>query len=66
LRIAQSLGLLSEESEPTLQRQIRNFTQAFSHLALILTAQIITTKSAREEADLPIHGTGTACLRRVS
>ena len=64
LELRNHLGLLSEEYEPTLRRQIGNFPQAFSHLALILTAQIITTKSAREEAELPIHGTGV--LRRVS
>jgi GH15 family glucan-1,4-alpha-glucosidase len=64
LELRNHLGLLSEEYEPTLRRQIGNFPQAFSHLALILTAQIITTKSAREEAELPIHGKGV--LRRVS
>jgi GH15 family glucan-1,4-alpha-glucosidase len=66
LELRNHLGLLSEEYDPTLRRQIGNFPQAFSHLALILTAQIITTKSAREEAELPIHGTGTGVLRRVS
>src|SRR5215471_14129722 len=64
LELRNHLGLLSEEYEPMLRRQIGNFPQAFSHLALILTAQIISTKSAREEAELSIHGTGV--LRRVS
>ena len=35
------LGLLAEEYDPTLQRQIGNFPQAFSHLALVFTAHII-------------------------
>jgi GH15 family glucan-1,4-alpha-glucosidase len=41
------LGLLSEEYDPQLQRQIGNFPQAFSHLALILTANNIETLSAK-------------------
>jgi hypothetical protein len=45
LGLRNHLGLLSEEYEPTLQRQIGNFPQAFSHLALILTAQIIESVS---------------------
>jgi GH15 family glucan-1,4-alpha-glucosidase len=35
------LGLLSEEYDPQLRRQIGNFPQAFSHLALISTARIL-------------------------
>jgi len=35
------LGLLAEEYDPKLQRQLGNFPQAFSHLALIVTAHII-------------------------
>jgi len=43
-----------EEYEPTLQRQIGNFPQAFSHLALILTAQIIESVSQNREWSLGI------------
>lgn len=32
------LGLLAEEYDPRLQRQVGNFPQAFSHVALINTA----------------------------
>ena len=32
------LGLLAEEYDPVEQRQLGNFPQAFSHLALINTA----------------------------
>jgi GH15 family glucan-1,4-alpha-glucosidase len=35
------LGLLAEEYDPKLQRHLGNFPQAFSHLALIVTAHII-------------------------
>lgn len=38
LAIRNDLGLLSEEYDPTSQRQVGNFPQAFSHLALINTA----------------------------
>ncbi len=38
LAIRNDLGLLSEEYDPASQRQVGNFPQAFSHLALINTA----------------------------
>ena len=49
LGLRNHLGLLSEEYDPKLQRQIGNFPQAFSHLALVLTAHIIETISAKGE-----------------
>jgi GH15 family glucan-1,4-alpha-glucosidase len=52
LGLRNHLGLLSEEYEPTLQRQISNFPQAFSHLALILSAQIIESASQNREWSL--------------
>jgi GH15 family glucan-1,4-alpha-glucosidase len=50
LGLRNHLGLLAEEYEPALKRQIGNFPQAFSHLALILTAQILeeSRKTARK------------------
>ena len=54
LGLRNHLGLLCEEYEPTLQRQIGNFPQAFSHLALILTAQIIESVSQNREWSLGI------------
>jgi GH15 family glucan-1,4-alpha-glucosidase len=45
LSLRNHIGLLSEEYDPKLQRQIGNFPQAFSHLALIVTAQIIESVS---------------------
>jgi GH15 family glucan-1,4-alpha-glucosidase len=41
LGLRNHLGLLAEEYEPRVQRQIGNFPQAFSHLALIFTARVI-------------------------
>jgi GH15 family glucan-1,4-alpha-glucosidase len=41
LSLRNHLGLLAEEYEPRLQRQIGNFPQAFSHLALVFTANVI-------------------------
>jgi GH15 family glucan-1,4-alpha-glucosidase len=49
LSLRNHLGLLSEEYEPRLQRQISNFPQAFSHLALIMSAQIIEASAQRRD-----------------
>jgi GH15 family glucan-1,4-alpha-glucosidase len=49
LSLRNHLGLLSEEYDSKLQRQIGNFPQAFSHLALIQTAHIIEDMAARGE-----------------
>jgi GH15 family glucan-1,4-alpha-glucosidase len=46
------LGLLAEEYEPQLRRQLGNFPQGFSHLALITSAQVL-------EGSMPI-GAGEA------
>ena len=51
LGLRNHLGLLSEEYEPSLKRQIGNFPQAFSHLALIFTANIL--ESCRQAARQP-------------
>jgi GH15 family glucan-1,4-alpha-glucosidase len=53
LSLRNHLGLLAEEYEPRLQRQIGNFPQAFSHLALIMTAQIIEATSQRRDWTIP-------------
>jgi GH15 family glucan-1,4-alpha-glucosidase len=41
LGLRNHLGLLAEEWEPSLQRQVGNFPQGFSHLALISTARVL-------------------------
>jgi GH15 family glucan-1,4-alpha-glucosidase len=38
LRLQSELGLLSEEYDPATRRQLGNFPQAFSHVALVNTA----------------------------
>jgi len=38
LDIRNDVGLLAEEYHPTLRRQVGNFPQAFSHVALVSTA----------------------------
>ncbi len=47
LALRNHLGLLSEEYDSDRRRQISNFPQAFSHLALIMTAQNIEKNSAK-------------------
>jgi GH15 family glucan-1,4-alpha-glucosidase len=49
LMIRNHLGLLAEEYDTKLRRQISNFPQAFSHLALVQAAHTIETLSARGE-----------------
>ena len=58
LSLRNHLGLLSEEYDPKLRRLIGNFPQAFSHLALILTARIIESASQKRSPDqpAPVHG----------
>ena len=43
LQIRNPLGLLSEEYDPRLSRQVGNYPQAFSHVGLINTAQNLST-----------------------
>jgi GH15 family glucan-1,4-alpha-glucosidase len=56
LSLRNHLGLLSEEWDPKLQRQIGNFPQAFSHLALIITAQVIESVSQNRSWTRPAAG----------
>ncbi len=41
LQLRNHLGLLAEEYDPQLRRQLGNFPQGFSHLALITTARVL-------------------------
>lgn len=46
LDLRNDVGLLAEEYDPVNRRQVGNFPQAFSHIALINTAQALTTLCA--------------------
>jgi len=50
LDVRNHLGLLAEEYDPQLRRQVGNFPQAFSHLALIATAHTIEVAKRSSEA----------------
>ena len=43
LALRNDVGLLAEEYDPRNHRQLGNFPQAFSHVALINTADNLTT-----------------------
>ena len=53
--LCNDVGLLSEEYDPRAKRQLGNFPQAFSHVALINTAFNLTRaeKPAEQRSDLP-------------
>ena len=53
LGVRNHLGLLAEEYDPRLQRQLGNFPQGFSHLALITSARVL-------EGTQPIETAGAA------
>jgi GH15 family glucan-1,4-alpha-glucosidase len=55
LSLRNDVGLLAEEYDPTARRQLGNFPQAFSHVALVDTAlnlaQAATPRPAEQRAD---------------
>jgi GH15 family glucan-1,4-alpha-glucosidase len=56
LSLRNHLGLFAEEYDPKLKRQIGNFPQAFTHLALISTAHVIEAVRQGGEAQAPHRG----------
>ena len=44
LALQNDVGLLAEEYDPQAQRMLGNFPQAFSHVALVNTARILSEK----------------------
>jgi GH15 family glucan-1,4-alpha-glucosidase len=66
LKLRNDVGLLAEEYDPHNRRQLGNFPQAFSHLALINSAHSLSTaagaarlRSAGSEAIRPAPKAGT-------
>jgi GH15 family glucan-1,4-alpha-glucosidase len=55
LGLRNHLGLLAEEYDPALQRQLGNFPQAFSHLALIFTARVIDSMRDKRGVRTPVR-----------
>jgi GH15 family glucan-1,4-alpha-glucosidase len=53
LTLRNDLGLLSEQYDPRAQRQVGNFPQAFSHVALVNTARILSAEDNSAEEPKP-------------
>jgi GH15 family glucan-1,4-alpha-glucosidase len=51
LAIRNDVGLLAEEYDTRSGRLVGNFPQAFSHLALVNSAQLITLDAAEQVRD---------------
>ena len=56
LTLRNDVGLLSEQYDPQRRRQVGNFPQAFSHLALVNTASNLShyRKPAQQRSDRPV------------
>lgn len=65
LGLRNHLGLLAEEFEPRLGRQIGNFPQGFSHLALVTTARVLATDEAALRKMEPVGTFAAATLSEV-
>ena len=57
LSLRNDVGLLAEEYDPVEKRQLGNFPQAFSHLALINTAHnLVSANGAVHQRSQGVHG----------
>ena len=59
--LANDVGLLAEEYDPRLQRQVGNFPQAFSHVAMVTSAMNLS----RESEARPATQRPSAALRAI-
>jgi GH15 family glucan-1,4-alpha-glucosidase len=50
LALRTPLGLLAEEYDPSRRRQIGNFPQGFSHLALIASADALSARTSQQRS----------------
>jgi len=65
LALTNDLGLLAEEYDVPRQRQVGNFPQAFSHLALIVAARDITSASVHQRLEADEGGADSSHGGRV-
>jgi GH15 family glucan-1,4-alpha-glucosidase len=56
------LGLLAEEYDPKSHRQIGNFPQAFSHLALVTSARLIDSAPVGRDVQTALRGEATPAI----
>ena len=56
LSLSNDVGLLAEEYDPAAKRQLGNFPQAFSHVALVNTAFNLTRSEGPAEQRAARHG----------
>ncbi|MFE7122526.1 glycoside hydrolase family 15 protein, partial [Streptomyces sp. NPDC057654] len=61
LSLRNDLGLLAEEWDPHLQRQLGNFPQAFSHSGLVTTAFLLERLGAGRPQVAPARAIGQPC-----
>jgi GH15 family glucan-1,4-alpha-glucosidase len=65
LALTNDLGLLAEEYDVPRQRQVGNFPQAFSHLALIVAARDISDASVHQRLEADEGGADSSHRGRV-
>ena len=63
LALRNDVGLLAEEYDPRAQRQMGNFPQAFSHVALVNTAYNLTQRLQIQAAVASIRSERYSCVR---
>jgi GH15 family glucan-1,4-alpha-glucosidase len=65
LTLRNDVGLLTEEYDPTARRQLGNFPQAFSHLALINTAHNLMSSKGAVHQRSSRAGTAYLCVPKT-